>query len=77
MILNNTRRPPPHLLNVRRIPLVLSVAGNIARCFSRVCLHANDELRREINILNCAEILKLSKILRGSDKFNRAFHRQK
>lgn len=36
MILNNTRGPPPHLLNVRGIPLALSAAGNIAECFSRV-----------------------------------------
>lgn len=60
MILNNTRRPSPHLLNVRRIPLVLSVAGNIASLFHRVCLRASDvepcHLSAEINIFNSSEI---------------------
>lgn len=52
MILNNTRRPSPHLLNVRRIPLVLSVAGNIMSLFPRVYLRARATSRtvEEINI---------------------------
>lgn len=77
MILNNTRRPSPHLLNVRRIPLVLSVAGNIASLFPRVCLRTRATSRtvEEINILNSSKIIKaLFKAFHGfADRFHLYF----
>jgi len=72
MILNNTRRPCPHLLNVRRIPLVLSVAGNIASCFPGVCLRSSRRRAApsaEINIFDSSEIPAASAKLSASRFF--------